>query len=93
MRPVRSSALFTKDEATEFVSKPLGFGGIGCSAEALSKFEEGLLFLLAGLDSQLDQLDKDAVITQPPPIRYRLNLLRNRSGKGYTAPNLLRSSQ
>jgi hypothetical protein len=50
------AALSAENEAAQPVSQLLGLFGILGRAEALREFKESLLFLLAGLDSQLDEL-------------------------------------
>lgn len=75
----RFSTLFAKYEAAQFISQAFGFGWVFRSAELFSKFEEGLLFLLVGFYSQLDELDQNTIVAEPPPTGDGVHPFCNRS--------------
>jgi len=56
--------------------------------ESGPRVKKRLLFLLAGFNSQLDELDQNAVVAQPPAIPNPFNLFSHRRGKGHAAPEL-----
>ncbi len=79
----------TKDEAAQFVPEPFRLARIFGTTEAFRELEKSPLALLVDLDTQLNQLDQNAIITQPPPTRDRFHLLCYRTRQGHAAPDLL----
>src|SRR5205085_1354795 len=85
----RSGALFTKNEASQFVSQLLHFFGIAGIAEPLCEFKESFFLLLAGFKSQFHKLHQNAVAAETAMLGNGFDLPVNLLGKRHAPANLL----
>ena len=77
--------LLSEHEASQFVPQSLYLVWIFGRPKAARQFEKRPLFLLAGLNSQFNELDQNSVVAQALAIRDMLDLFGHGRGKGYAS--------